>query len=65
MKTQRMSLANIQGKMSRTEMKNIMAGSGSTKKCGDGCVPLNSGCPSNCGCANKVGSGNIWNCGGY
>jgi NADP-dependent 3-hydroxy acid dehydrogenase YdfG len=32
---QKMSLANIQGKLSRTEMKNIMAGSGSgcTVKC--------------------------------
>lgn len=28
MKTKKMSLANIQGKLSRTEMKNIMAGSG-------------------------------------
>ena len=30
-----MSLANIKGKLSRTEMKNIMAGSGSegTSKC--------------------------------
>jgi hypothetical protein len=28
MGTQKMSLANIQGKLSRTEMKNIMAGSG-------------------------------------
>ena len=28
MKTQKMSLANIQGKLSRAEMKNIMAGSG-------------------------------------
>jgi hypothetical protein len=27
MQTQKMSLANIQGKLSRTEMKNIMAGS--------------------------------------
>ncbi len=26
MKTTKMSLANIQGKLSRTEMKNIMAG---------------------------------------
>lgn len=36
MKTTKMSLANIQGKLSRTEMKNIMAGSGSgtcTTKC--------------------------------
>ena len=29
MQTKKMSLANIQGKLSRTEMKNIMAGSGS------------------------------------
>ena len=28
MKTKKMSLANIQGKLSRNEMKNIMAGSG-------------------------------------
>lgn len=28
MKTEKMSLANIQGKLSRAEMKNIMAGSG-------------------------------------
>ena len=28
MKKTKMSLANIQGKLSRTEMKNIMAGSG-------------------------------------
>ena len=28
MQTQKMSLANIKGKLSRTEMKNIMAGSG-------------------------------------
>lgn len=28
MKTSKMSLANIQGKLSRAEMKNIMAGSG-------------------------------------
>lgn len=28
MKTEKMSLANIQGKLSRTEMKKVMAGSG-------------------------------------
>ena len=36
MKTTKMSLANIQGKLSRAEMKNIMAGSGSGT-CGSGC----------------------------
>jgi hypothetical protein len=34
MKTTKMSLANIQGKLSRTEMKSILAGSGS---CGTKC----------------------------
>ncbi len=38
-----MSLATIQGKLSRAEMKNIMTGSGSGS--GDNC-PLN--CDSNC-----------------
>lgn len=33
MQTQKMSLANIKGKLSRTEMKNIMAGSGYSAKC--------------------------------
>ena len=46
MKTQKMSLANIQGKLSRAEMKNIMAGSGEmtceVQNCG--------GCYSNCKC---------------
>ncbi len=48
MKTQKMSLANIQGKITRAEMKNIMAGSGSgssycgTYSCGS--------CPAACAC---------------
>lgn len=33
MQTQKMSLANIQGKLSRAEMKNIMAGSGDGTGC--------------------------------
>ncbi len=33
MRTQKMSLANIQGKLSRAEMKNIMAGSGTNTGC--------------------------------
>ncbi|GAB2827983.1 hypothetical protein GCM10027043_32010 [Ferruginibacter profundus] len=35
MQTKKMSLANIQGKLSRTEMKNIMAGSLSSNYCND------------------------------
>jgi hypothetical protein len=34
MQTKKMSLANIKGKLSRTEMKNIMAGSGVNPVCG-------------------------------
>jgi hypothetical protein len=36
---QKMSLANIKGKLSRAEMKNIMAGSGDgdTSRCGSAC----------------------------
>jgi hypothetical protein len=40
MKTTKMSLANIQGKLSRTEMKKIMAGSGGdgwNGPCGPSC----------------------------
>jgi len=33
MKTTKMSLANIQGKLSRADMKNIMAGSGGGTPC--------------------------------
>ncbi len=33
MKRTKMSLANIQGKLSRVEMKNIMAGSGENCDC--------------------------------
>ena len=37
MKTQKMSLANIKGKLSRAEMKNIMAGSADTCNPGRSC----------------------------
>jgi len=37
MQPKKMSLANIQGKLSREEMKNIMAGSGFDGGCGDSC----------------------------
>jgi len=50
MQTQKMSLANIKGKLSRAEMKNIMAGSGSTIcTCGDSMI-------------TTVCSGNTWYC---
>ena len=44
MKTEKMSLANIQGRLSRVEMRNIMAGSGDN-------------CPLSCGskCADTAG----------
>jgi hypothetical protein len=37
MQTKKMNLANIQGRLSRNEMKRIMAGSDSTSICGLGC----------------------------
>lgn len=37
MKRMKMSLATIEGKLSRTEMKNIMAGSGGAGTCGTKC----------------------------
>ena len=49
MQTKKMSLANIQGKLSRTEMKNIMAGSGSDS-CGLHHCNAPGGCPSGCYC---------------
>ena len=39
MKTKKMSLANIQGKLSRNEMKNIMAGSDADCGGSSTCVP--------------------------
>lgn len=40
METKKMNLANIQGKLSRTEMKNIMAGSST---CTYGCTDPSKG----------------------
>ena len=37
MQTKKMSLANIQGKLNRTEMKQIMAGSATGKSCSTDC----------------------------
>ncbi len=50
MKTTKMSLANIQGKLSRNEMKNIMAGSGNCQDHGQSC---NSSVTLNC-CSGLV-----------
>jgi len=48
MQTQKMSLANIKGKLSRDEMKKIMAGSGGGNKCNVACTS-NANCDSTCG----------------
>jgi len=52
MKTTKMSLANMQGQLSRTEMKNIMAGSGDDNMC-----PL-----LRCGGPCNVSTGQSGNC---
>lgn len=48
MQTKKMSLANIQGKLSRTEMKKIMAGSADCSLAG---CASDSDCGSKCKCA--------------
>ena len=56
MKTKKLSLANIKSKMSRAEMKNIVAGSGG----GGSTVPCPSGmfcddnCPSQTNCRKEL-----------
>lgn len=56
MQTKKMSLANIQGKLSRAEMKSIMAGSGS----GDAC-----NCNSNDDCAGNATKKTCYNGAAY
>ena len=61
MKTTKMSLANIQGKLSRTEMKNIMAGSGAGCGTGISCSGKKSG--DSCGtkfCVCESHDGGLW-----
>ena len=65
METKKMSLANIQGKLSRVEMKNIMAGlnGGTTCSCNssDQCTATNELC-MNSGC-DQGSSGYVGTCG--
>jgi len=57
MKTEKMSLANIKGKLSRSEMRTVMAGSGA------GCTKctkpgqMGNECSSSQICVNYVGTG--------
>lgn len=60
MKNEKMSLANIQGKLSRDEMKNIMAGTapgGTACNCNskDDCTTWNELCIA--GCTGGTGAG--------
>ena len=70
MQTKKMSLANMQGKLSRSEMKNIMAGSGSGS-CTASCPSASLTCTSptgSCGISywrNSITCDNIeYCCGG-
>jgi hypothetical protein len=63
MKTLKMSLENIQGKLSRIEMKNIMAGStGSGDHCGDICGPAYPPCDGSCQYCTTVPNWNEFIC---
>jgi len=56
MQTKKMSLVNIQGKLSRTEMKQIMAGSGTVGHCwksGAKCDPNGLKCCTG-GCMEEI-----------
>ncbi len=60
MQTKKMSLANIQGKLSRAEMKKIMAGSGDTSGCGGYlsiCDSTRKCCESSWKCNASTGTG--------
>jgi hypothetical protein len=60
MKTQKMSLANIQGKLSRIEMKKIMAGSGfncNADWCNGGACTCTGGYSGTCHIDDNVNSG--------
>jgi len=52
MKTTKLSLANVQGKLSRSEMKNIMAGKNALPTCNcnssDDCTTWNESCMASC-----------------
>ena len=62
MQTKKMSLSNMEGKLSRTEMKNIMAGSaGCSGSCNYGSTPgtckicVEAWCKGRCYCSNGMG----------
>jgi hypothetical protein len=57
MQTKKMSLANIQGKLSRSEMKNIMAGSSYTRCRNGSCQVYSSGSLYSGYCGTAVHSG--------
>jgi len=61
MKREKMSLSNLQGKLSRSEMKIIMAGSGCSGSCNWGTVTGTCSicqvnwCKGLCYCSNGIG----------
>ncbi len=63
METKKISLANLQGKLSRAEMKNIMAGSGGAVDCTGECNLSQAACEKTNFKACSTGSGIYdWKC---
>lgn len=55
MQTKKMSLANMQGKLSRKEMKDIMAGSGGGPSCSTrDCIAIVNGEPKSAICSTNA-----------
>lgn len=61
MKRMKMSVANIQGKLSRTEMKQVMAGSGDSgcgTSCSGSCTFTSGACAGKTGTCSRHSNGN-------